>query len=147
MKLRIKQNYHLPKRIFDNIEESIKLAKMLEDTGIAAIGIHGRTRFQKSSDPVNKGCTHLFIYFFLFNIHDKFGEHFFHKKDAIFQIAKHLKIPVIASGGSDNIDCFEDIETFKKDCGASSVMIARGAQKNVSIFRRDGKEKFREIIK
>lgn len=59
--------------------------------------------------------------------------------DAIRQIADNLKIPVIASGGSDEIQSYEDIDKFRNDCGASSVMIARGAQKNISIFRGEGK--------
>lgn len=42
-------------RIFQNVEDSIKLAKELESTGISAIAIHGRTKNQKSSEPVNKG--------------------------------------------------------------------------------------------
>jgi tRNA-dihydrouridine synthase 2 len=42
-----------------------------------------------------------------------------------------LSIPVIANG-----DVFErsDIEKLRKDTGVSSVMIARGALKNPSIF-------------
>lgn len=59
--------------------------------------------------------------------------------DAIRQIAENLKIPVIANGGSDDIQCFDDIEKFRNDCGAASVMIARGVQKNVTIFRKEGK--------
>lgn len=58
--------------------------------------------------------------------------------DAIRQIAEQLKIPVIANGGSNDIECYEDIEKFRNDCGASSVMIARGVQKNISIFRKEG---------
>lgn len=58
--------------------------------------------------------------------------------DAIRQIAEHLRIPAIANGGSDEITCFDDIEKFRNDCQASSVMIGRGALKNVSIFREQG---------
>lgn len=56
-----------------------------------------------------------------------------------------MKIPVIANGGSDCIESYDDIETFRKDCGASSVMIARGAQKNVSIFRKEGPLSLEEV--
>lgn len=45
---------------------------------------------------------------------------------------------MIANGGSNDIECYDDIEKFRKECGATSVMIARAAQKNVSIFRKDG---------
>lgn len=42
--------------------------------------------------------------------------------------------------------CFEDIEKFKKRCGVTSVMIARAAQKNVSIFRKEGIIPIDEVI-
>lgn len=66
--------------------------------------------------------------------------YFLVSSEAIRRIADSLKIPVIANGGSDDIHCFEDIEQFRKDCGAASVMIARGVQKNVSIFRKEGND-------
>lgn len=31
-----------------------------------------------------------------------------------------------------------DIIKFKEDCGAASVMVARAAQTNVSVFRKEG---------
>lgn len=58
--------------------------------------------------------------------------------DAIRQIAENVRIPVIANGGSNDIECYEDIEKFQNACGSTSVMIGRGAQKNVSIFRKEG---------
>lgn len=58
--------------------------------------------------------------------------------DAIRRIVESVKIPVIANGASNEIESFADIEQFRNDCGASSVMIARAAQKNVSIFRKEG---------
>lgn len=42
-------------RIFDDVEESIKFAKELESTGITAIAVHGRTRKQQSTEPINTG--------------------------------------------------------------------------------------------
>lgn len=62
--------------------------------------------------------------------------------DTIRYIAENVKIPVIANGGSDEITCYDDIEKFKTDCGADSVMIARGALKNMSIFRKEGKKTY-----
>lgn len=72
------------------------------------------------------------------NIH-KIQLNFFINSDAIRRIAESVRIPVIANGGSDEIHCYEDIEKFKNECGVTSVMIARAAQKNISIFRREGK--------
>lgn len=42
------------------------------------------------------------------------------------------------SGDSNNIKCHEDIIEFKRKSNANSVMIARAAMHNVSIFRKDG---------
>ena len=42
------------------------------------------------------------------------------------------------SGGSGEIKCFDDIEIFKQATGCSSVMLARAAEWNPSIFRREG---------
>lgn len=124
-------------RIFDDIDESIKLAKEFESTGISAIAVHGRTRRQKSSEPINKGYFEISYFKTIQKVN--LVQFLLFRADAIKQIAENLKIPVIANGGSDDIQCYEDIEKFRNDCGASSVMIARGVQKNVSIFRKEGK--------
>lgn len=54
---------------------------------------------------------------------------------------------VVFSGGSKEIEVFEDIAKFKSVTGCSSVMIARIAEKNCSIFKRDGKLEVSEVIK
>ena len=51
------------------------------------------------------------------------------------------------SGGSKlEIKTYEDIEKFREACGASSVMIARAAQWNPSIFRAEGPIPMHDII-
>lgn len=45
---------------------------------------------------------------------------------------------IFCSGGSREIENYNDILKFKSECGASSVMIARTAEGNCSIFRRGG---------
>jgi tRNA-dihydrouridine synthase 2 len=45
---------------------------------------------------------------------------------------------VIANGGSNEIKTYEDIAAFKASCGVSSVMLARVAMWNCSIFRPEG---------
>jgi len=42
---------------------------------------------------------------------------------------------------------FEDIAKFKSATGCSSVMIARAAEKNCSIFKREGKLEPTTVIK
>lgn len=46
---------------------------------------------------------------------------------------------MIANGGSKEIERHSHILRFKESCGASSVMIARAAQWNPSIFTNDGR--------
>ncbi|KAK2162982.1 hypothetical protein LSH36_88g05027 [Paralvinella palmiformis] len=99
-------------RILDTFEETLSLVKLMESTGIAAIGIHGRTRDER---PKHKNHN-----------------------DIIRLIAKSVNVPVIANGGSGEILVYDDIGRFKRDTGASSVMVARAAMYNVSIFRKDG---------
>lgn len=53
-------------------------------------------------------------------------------------MAEHLKIPVIANGGSRDIENYKDVLKFRGECGTTSVMIARAAEWNVSIFRKEG---------
>lgn len=54
---------------------------------------------------------------------------------------------VYFSGGSKEIETFEDVTKFKNITGCSSVMIARTAEKNCSIFKRDGKIELVTIIR
>ena len=51
------------------------------------------------------------------------------------------------SGGSKELFKFEDIEVFRASTGASSVMIARQAEWNCSIFRKEGKLPLYDVIK
>lgn len=99
-------------RILPDLNDTIALVKRLESTGIRAIAIHGRTKFERPQHMV--------------------------KTDIIKQIAEHISIPVIANGGSKEIEKYCDILKFREACGASSVMIARAAEWNCSIFRKNG---------
>lgn len=137
-------------RVLPEIEATVEVCKTLADTGIAAIGVHGRTRDER---PQHGNRNHY-----------------------IRAVAEALSIPVIAkyviallilrltvvigrlaklfylfsflfSGGSKEILCFEDIEKFRADTGCSSVMVARAAEWNVSIFRKEGLLPLDDIIK
>lgn len=57
-------------RVFDSVEETVNFCKGLEETGIAAIAVHGRTR-----DERPQHCNHI---------------------DRIRAVAEALTIPVIA---------------------------------------------------
>lgn len=107
-------------RVFDKDEDTLKLVSTLVSSGIAAIGIHGRTKQERPRHP--------------------------NRNETIKYIAKHIDIPVIANGGSREISKYSDIAKFKSECGSSSVMIARTAQGNCSIFRPNGLEELDVVI-
>lgn len=53
---------------------------------------------------------------------------------------------IIFSGGSQNIEKHEHIKKFKEETGCTSVMIARAAEWNCSIFRKEGMLPLDEVI-
>lgn len=108
-------------RLLETPESTIKLAKEFEAIGIAAIGVHGRTKTERPQHAVHVNI--------------------------IKAIAESLTIPVICNGGSRDIDKYADILRFKETCGASSVMVARSAQQNMSIFRKAGNIPMDDVIK
>ena len=95
-------------RILPNLDDTIKLVKLIQSCGVSAIAVHGRTRDQRPNDENNI--------------------------EVIRSITENVNIPVIANGESNNIKNHIDIMEFKKKTKASSVMIARTAMKNPSIF-------------
>jgi tRNA-dihydrouridine synthase 2 len=110
-------------RIRKTVEETIQHVKELESTGIKAIGIHGRNR-------------------------DERPQHKPHPEVIKAVVEAGFNIPIICNGGSkDFIEKYEDINQFKELCGADSIMIARAAEWNVSIFRKEGKLPIMDIIK
>jgi len=59
----------------------------------------------------------------------------------------YLEFSPLCSGGSSDIKKFSDIEKFRLACGASSVMVARAAEWNLSVFRKEGPLDKLELIK
>ncbi|CAI9720034.1 tRNA-dihydrouridine20 synthase NADP+-like [Octopus vulgaris] len=108
-------------RVLPSLEDTLNLVKLIESTGVVAIAIHARTQSERPRHP--------------------------NRNDYIKKISESLKIPVIANGGSKEINCYKDIEQFWKDTGASSVMLARAAQWNVSIFNKNGMLSLPEVIR
>ncbi|XP_066290316.1 tRNA-dihydrouridine(20) synthase [NAD(P)+]-like [Branchiostoma lanceolatum] len=100
-------------RILPKLEDTLSLVKLIESTGVAAVAVHGRFKEERPRHPVHA--------------------------DVIKAITQTVSIPVIANGGSgDCIKRYEDIQRFREATGASSVMLARAAQWNFSIFRPEG---------
>uniref|UniRef100_A0A2K6KE99 Dihydrouridine synthase 2 n=2 Tax=Rhinopithecus TaxID=542827 RepID=A0A2K6KE99_RHIBE len=108
-------------RILPSLEDTLSLVKRIERTGIAAIAVHGRKREERPQHPVS--C------------------------EVIRAIADTLSIPVIANGGShDHIQQYSDIEDFRQATAASSVMVARAAMWNPSIFLKEGLRPLEEVM-
>lgn len=107
-------------RVLPDLKSTITLAKRIEACGVAAIAVHGRTK----DDKPRHG----------------------NRDEYIAAIAEALQIPVIANGGSLDIKTHADILKFKESTGASSVMIARAAMKNPSIFNKLGELEDQKVI-
>ncbi len=82
-------------------------ARILEDCGIQAVAVHGRTKEQ--------GYTGLADW------------------DVIAQVAAAVKIPVIGNG---DIVTPQDVELRKKTTGVSGIMIGRAAMQHPWVFRQ-----------
>lgn len=108
-------------RIKESDEETIAHVKELVTTGIKAIAIHARTRDER---PQHKPHP-----------------------EVVKAVAEAIDIPVICNGGSREIDRYSDIFKFKEACGASSVMLARAAEWNVTIFRPEGQLPLMDVIR
>ncbi|XP_056382412.1 tRNA-dihydrouridine(20) synthase [NAD(P)+]-like [Hyla sarda] len=109
-------------RILPTLEETVNLVKIIERTGVAAIAVHGRKKEERPQHPVH--C------------------------DYIKAISEAVSIPVIANGGSQElIREFQDIEAFRSVTAASSVMIARAAMWNPSVFRRAGPLPLEDVMR
>ncbi|KAK3526811.1 hypothetical protein QTP70_033547 [Hemibagrus guttatus] len=118
-------------RILPTLEETVGLVKRIEKTGVAAIAVHGSCSVKVS----------LFL-----RMKEERPRHAVHC-DYIRAVAENVSIPVIANGGShDPIKIYDDIEQFRKATGASSVMLARAAMWNPSIFCCQGMVSVDEVM-
>ncbi|ODM95510.1 tRNA-dihydrouridine(20) synthase [NAD(P)+]-like [Orchesella cincta] len=108
-------------RVLATVDETIKFSKMIQSCGVSAMAIHGRMVHERPQHA--------------------------NRSTVIRQVASELDIPVIANGGSKEITKYEDIARFRETTGCSSVMLARAAEWNASIFRPDGKIEMEQVIK
>ncbi|KAG9061789.1 hypothetical protein KI688_006940 [Linnemannia hyalina] len=105
-------------RIFPDRERTLKLVKMIEATGIRALAVHCRYRDERPREPGHW---------------DRFKE-----------IVDAVSIPVIANG---DIKEYADMARIRELSGCAGVMIARGAEANVSIFRKEGRLPHMDIVR
>jgi len=85
---------------------AVEFAKYMEDAGIDAITVHGRTREQMYEGKADW--------------------------DIIRQVKENVKVPVIGNG---DVFSVEDAIKIKEITGCDAIMIARGARGNPWIFR------------
>ncbi|KAG6454041.1 hypothetical protein O3G_MSEX008486 [Manduca sexta] len=108
-------------RILETPEATLEIVQKLVSAGIRAIAIHGRTRDERPQHAVHT--------------------------DIINYVADRISIPVIANGCSKEVEKHSDIYKFKKMTGCTSVMLARAAEWNCSIFRKEGLLPMDTVIK
>ncbi|XP_078046233.1 dihydrouridine synthase 2 isoform X2 [Augochlora pura] len=108
-------------RVLPDLQKTIELCEHLASTGISAIAVHGRTVNERPQHP--------------------------NRNEVLKTISSKLTIPVIANGGSKEIQTYFDILKFKGVTGCSSVMLARAAEWNCSIFCKEGLLPMEDVIK
>ncbi|KAH9618320.1 hypothetical protein KSS87_009002, partial [Heliosperma pusillum] len=118
----LKRNLNTPVtckiRLLNTSSETVELARRIEKMGVSALGVHGRKVQDRPRDPA--------------------------KWNEIADVVSAISIPVIGNG--DVFD-YEDFLSIKLATGAASVMVARGALWNASIFSPLGKLPWEEVKK
>jgi len=96
--------------LLDTVSHTRDLGKLIESSGVSALAIHARRIPERPQHPAHWDELQQIIH------------------------SSNLSIPIIGNG---DVLSFSDISAFKQKTGCNSVMIGRGALKNISIFRPD----------
>lgn len=96
-------------RLLEKHDDTMRLIKAAESAGVSAIAIHARHISDRPRNPA--------------------------RVSMVPSVISQMSVPAIYNG---DVFYHDDIQRMKKLSGASSVMIARGAQWNVSVFRSAG---------
>ncbi|XP_022739536.1 tRNA-dihydrouridine(16/17) synthase [NAD(P)(+)]-like [Durio zibethinus] len=94
-------------RVFPNLQDTLKYAKMLEDAGCSLLAVHGRTRDEKD------------------------GKKFRADWNAIKAVKNALRIPVLANGNIRHID---DVRNCLEETEADGVLSAESLLENPALF-------------
>ncbi|XP_020420518.1 tRNA-dihydrouridine(20) synthase [NAD(P)+]-like isoform X2 [Prunus persica] len=103
-------------RLLKSSQDTVELARRIEKTGVSALAVHGRKVPDRPRDPA--------------------------KWSEIADVVASLSIPVIANG---DVFEYDDFQRIKVATGTSSVMVARGALWNASIFCPKGKLPWEDV--
>ena len=112
-------------RLLPSLSATLELVSLIESCGVAALGVHGRTKEQRPNDVCDV--------------------------ESIKAVVRHANLPIIANGGSSNnrnsqINTYVGIRNFWEETRAASVMVARAAEWNPSVFREGEKEDIMMVI-
>jgi len=112
-------------RLLPSLTSTLELVSLIEGCGVAALGVHGRTKEQRPNDSCDV--------------------------ESIKAVVRHSNLPIIANGGSSNnrnsqINTNQGIRSFWEETGAASVMVARAAEWNPSVFRSGEREDIMVVI-
>lgn len=110
-------------RLLPDRQETIDLVTKLVTTGISALAVHCRFPDMRSREPA---------------LWDRLSD--------IVEIC-HSQSPVIPVIINGDLKSIADLERAKKETGADSIMIARAAQFNPSVFRTEGLIEPMEMIR
>ncbi|GJZ32775.1 tRNA-dihydrouridine(16/17) synthase [NAD(P)(+)]-like protein [Tanacetum coccineum] len=94
-------------RLFPDLQDTLKYAKMLEDAGCALLAVHGRTRDEKDGKKIRANWK------------------------AIRAVKDALRIPVLANG---NIRHMDDVKQCLEETGADGVLSAETLLENPALF-------------
>ncbi|KAL4577553.1 hypothetical protein LXL04_013662 [Taraxacum kok-saghyz] len=103
-------------RLLNSTQDTVELARRIEKTGVSALAVHGRCciflleKLQTDQEILQIGVK------------------------LIAHVVDALSIPVIANG---DVFEYQDFQNIRDVTGASSVMVARGAIWNASIFSHE----------
>ena len=92
-------------RIRKDLRETVEIAQRAQAAGVSWICVHGRTKQQNDSEPVNL--------------------------EAIKAVKEAVSVPVIGNGGLMNM---RGVERMREETGVDGVMAANGLLKNPAMF-------------
>ncbi|CAH0513301.1 unnamed protein product [Peronospora belbahrii] len=118
----LRRNLNIPVsckiRLLSEIQDTMDTAKRMQDAGAYAVGVHLRQIHERPRDKASW--------------------------EKLAPIVSALSVPVLANG---DVFMHEDIDELRKISGASSVLIARGALANPSIFRKEGRLPVDQVVR